>query len=222
MILIPVKNLASAKQRLASILDQAARTRLAQAMLHDVVSALDAWKQRPPVAVVTSDPFAVELAREYKFEVIPDPINPGETGAIEMATRMCEDRGIEYSLVIPADIPLIEASELEEILRHAPSAGSVLVPAADGRGTNAAFRRPAGLFPLHFGNDSFKPHLAAAQATGKPCVVLQSSGISVDVDNPADLQHLISLRGETRAQRLARQWNLNAHTGTGARPFPIH
>jgi 2-phospho-L-lactate/phosphoenolpyruvate guanylyltransferase len=215
VILIPVKNLSSAKQRLASILDQAARTQLAQAMLHDVVSALDAWKQRPPVAVVTSDPFAVKLAREYKFEVIPDPINPGETGAIEMATRICEDRGIEYSLVIPADIPLIEASELEEILRHAPSAGSVLVPAADGRGTNAAFRRPAGLFPLRFGNDSFKPHLAAAQATGKPCIVLQSPGIAVDVDNPADLKHLLALPGDTRAQRLAREWNLNAHTGTG-------
>ena len=215
MILIPVKNLSSAKQRLASILDQPARTRLAQAMLHDVASALDAWKQRPPVALVTSDPFAVELADEYSFEVIPDPINPGETGAIEIATRICVERRVEYSVVLPADIPLIETSEIEEILRQAPAEGSVLVPAADGRGTNAAFRRPAGLFPLRFGNDSFKPHLAAAQATGKPCVVLQSSGIAVDVDNPADLQRLILLPGDSRAQRLTREWNLNPHTVTG-------
>jgi 2-phospho-L-lactate/phosphoenolpyruvate guanylyltransferase len=208
VILIPVKNLSSAKQRLASILDQPARTQLAQAMLQDVLSALHQWPACPSVALVTSDPFAVELAREYKFEIIPDPVNPGETGAIEMATRVCVERSIEYSLVIPADIPLIQAWELEEVLRRAPSAGSGLVPAADGRGTNAAFRRPAGLFPLRFGNDSFKPHLAAAKATGKPCVVLQSPGIAVDVDNPEDLQRLISLPGDTRAQRLARQWNI--------------
>jgi 2-phospho-L-lactate/phosphoenolpyruvate guanylyltransferase len=66
-------------------------------------------------------------------------------------------------------------------------------------------RRPADLFPLRFGNDSFKPHHAAAQATGKPCVVLKLPGIAVDVDNPEDLQQLASLPGETRAQRMARE-----------------
>lgn len=178
-------------------------------MLHDVLSALHAWSHRPPVALVTSDPCAVKLAHAYDFEVIADPDNPGETGAIEMATRICEKRGIESTLVIPADIPLIQPWELDEIMKHAPQEGSLLVPAADGRGTNAAFRRPANLFPLRFGNDSFKPHHVAAQATGKPCIVLNLPGIAVDVDNPSDLQHLVSLPGETRAQHLAREWSLH-------------
>jgi len=212
VILVPVKNLSSAKQRLAGVLDQPSRTALAQAMLDDVLTALHGWNTRPQVAVVTSDPYAVELARKYEFEVIPDPDNPGETRAIEMATRACIERGTESTLVIPADIPLIQAWELEEILKHAPAEGSVLVPAADGRGTNAAFRAPANLFPLRFGNDSFKPHHAAAQATGKPCVVLSLPGIAVDVDNPSDLQHLISLPGETRAQRLAREYVRAGHS----------
>ena len=175
-------------------------------MLHDVLTTLHNWKNRPPVAVVSSDPYAVELATEYGFEIIPDPENPGETGAIELATQVCVERGVDSTLVIPADIPLIQASELQEILKHAPVEGSVLVPAADGRGTNAAFRRPANLFPLRFGNDSFKPHHAAAQATGKPCVILSLPGIAVDVDNSEDLQRLAALPGETRAQQLAREY----------------
>jgi len=207
-ILVPVKNTSSAKQRLAAALDQSSRTELAQAMLYDVFTILHNWRNCPQVAVVTSDPYATDLAQQYRFEVIPDPDNPGETGAIEMATRICVERGADSTLVIPADIPLIQAWELEEILKHAPAEGSVLVPAADGRGTNAAFRRPANLFPLRFGNDSFKPHHAAAQATGKPCVVLNLAGIALDVDNPSDLQQLISLPGETRAQCLAREWDL--------------
>lgn len=209
MILIPVKNLSGAKQRLAAVMDQPTRTELARAMLHDVVVALADWTRRPACALVTSDPFAMELARQYDFEVIPDPANPGETGAIEMATRLCVSRGVESTLVIPADIPLIQASELEQIFAHGPKEGSVLAPAADGRGTNAAFRRPANLFPLRFGNDSFKPHLAAAQGTGKPCVVLQLPGIAVDVDNPEDLQQLLTLPGETRTQSLLRRWTLD-------------
>lgn len=175
-------------------------------MLHDVFTTLHNWKNRPQVAVVTSDPYAVRIAKEFRFEIIPDPDNPGETGAIEMATLVCVQHGADSTLVIPADIPLIQSWELDEILNHAPAEGSLLVPAADGRGTNAAFRRPADLFPLRFGNDSFKPHHAAAQTTGKPCVVLNLPGIAVDVDNPSDLQQLISLPGETRAQRLARKY----------------
>ena len=207
MILVPVKNLSSAKQRLAAVLDQPSRTKLAQAMLRDVSAALHEWKKRAKngqIGIVTSDPYAVMLAAEYEFEVIPEPENPGETGAIEMATRVCVEREVDFTLVIPADIPLIQAWELEEIMKHAPAAGTVLVPAGDGRGTNAVLRRPADLFPLRFGNDSFKPHHAAAQATGKACVVLQLPGIAVDVDNPEDLQKLLSLQGNTRSQALAR------------------
>lgn len=210
MILIPVKNLSAAKQRLATLLDQPSRTELAQAMLHDVVAALGGWPDRPACALVTSDPFALELAREYDLEVIPDPANPGETGAIEIATNLCVSRGIDSTLVIPADIPLIRSSEIEQILKNAPLQGTVLAPAADGRGTNAAFRRPANLFSLRFGNDSFKPHLAAAQATGMPCIVLQLPGIALDVDNPSDLQRLLAYPGETRTQKLIRSWGIDS------------
>ena len=124
-----------------------------------------------------------------------------------MATRVCVERGEDSTLVIPADIPLIQAMGARRNLKHAPAEGSVLVPAGDGRGTNAAFRRPANLFPLRFGNDSFKPHHAAAQATGKPCVVFNLPGIAVDVDNPEDLQQLVAFPGNTRAQQLAREYS---------------
>ncbi len=208
MILVPVKNLSSAKQRLASILDQPTRTELAQAMLTDVLEVLHHWSNRPEVSIVTSDPFAIDLARQFQFHVIPDGTNRSETDAIEMATQACKAQGVENTLVIPGDVPLVHADELERILTAAPPLGSVLAPAADGRGTNAAYRSPAGLFPLRFGNDSFKPHLAAARATGKPCVVLSLPGLALDIDNPTDLRALSNAPGDRRSQILARQWDL--------------
>ncbi len=208
MILIPVKNLSRAKQRLASVLDQKTRTELAQAMLTDVLEVLNGWECRPEVALVTSDPFAVELARQFQFDVIRDDANRSETDAIQLATKMCEEKGVESTLVIPGDVPLIEVSELEQIAQAAPEAGSVLAPASDGRGTNAALRRPSGLFPLQFGNDSFMPHLAAARATGKPCIVLTLPGLALDIDNPSELRQLAQLPGKRRSQLLARQWDL--------------
>ena len=208
MILVPVKNLSGAKQRLAALFDQATRTELAQAMLFGVLETLGTWTDCPEVGIVTSDPFAIDLAHDFGFSVIPDNANRSETDAIEMATRFCEAQGVESTLVIPGDIPLIQSWELERILQSVPDKGSVLVGAADGRGTNAIWRRPAGLFPARFGNDSFEPHQAAAQGTGKPCVVLSLPGIALDVDNPSDLRALAAAPGETRAQRLVRQWQL--------------
>jgi 2-phospho-L-lactate/phosphoenolpyruvate guanylyltransferase len=209
MILIPVKHLDRAKQRLASFLDQATRTQLAQAMLSDVLEAVSTCPGQPAVSLVTSDVFAIELGRKFNFQVIADNENRSETDAIEMATRFCERAGVPSTLVIPADIPLIQPSELEQILRAAPEQGSVLVPASDGRGTNAILRNPAGLFPLRFGNDSFKPHLESARATRKPCTVLYLPGIALDIDRPSDLRELASAAGQSRAQQLVRQWDLN-------------
>ena len=207
MILVPVKNLEGAKQRLSSILSPEERFMLAQAMCEDVLQALAHWQSRPAVAVVTSDSYARDLAAHFNFEVVVDN-NSGETSAIEMATAVCIERGAESTLVVPADIPLIDASELKKIMDCAPPGGAVLVPDAAGRGTNAAWRSPGDLFPLRFGNDSFLPHLASAKATGLPCVVLELPGIARDVDRPEDLFELSAASGERRSQRLVRGWNL--------------
>jgi 2-phospho-L-lactate/phosphoenolpyruvate guanylyltransferase len=208
MILVPVKNLANAKQRLASVLGAEERSALAAAMLEDVLETLSRWTKRPAVAIVTGDPWAKSLARKFSFEVVEDSINGGETAAITMATQVCEANGAESTWVLPADIPLVQIGELEQVVAAAPLQGTVLVPAHDGRGTNTALRRPAALFTLRFGDDSFHPHVTAACATGHPCVILRLPGIGLDVDRPADLAELLGSEGHTRAQALLHAWKV--------------
>jgi 2-phospho-L-lactate guanylyltransferase len=212
MILVPIKNLSSAKQRLSPILNPEERFALAQAMCEDVLQAVADWPNRPPVAVVTGDPLARALATRLNFDVIADDENGGETSAIAMATAVCRERGARSTLVIPADIPLIETADLQKIADSAPPQGAVLVTDAARRGTNAAWRAPADLFPLHFGNDSFLPHLASAKATGLPCIVLDLPSLARDVDRPEDLHELAAASGDRRAQRLVRSWNLEQRT----------
>jgi len=208
MILIPVKNLENAKQRLSPVLNEEERRELARAMCEDVLETVAQWSERPTTAVVTGDSFALSLAKRYEFEIIADDANPGETGAIEMATSVCKRRGAKSTLVIPADIPLVEVWELRRIIDTADGHGTVLVPDAAGRGSNAVWRSPADLFPLRFGNDSFLPHLAAAQATGLRCMVLDLPGIARDVDRPEDLEALAAADGNRRSQELVRSWRL--------------
>ncbi len=219
MILVPVKDFADAKSRLASVLSREEREQLARAMFADVLSAVSEARhpllkaaKRPPIGIVTRDPTAIAIAQQIlpagRYEVIHDEQNAGETEAIAAATEAAIARGAQFTLVIPGDAPLVTAAEIEQVLEAAPPEGAVLAPAADGEGTNAILRRPGDLFPLRFGNHSFAPHLTAAKATGKTVVVLRLPGVALDVDRPEDLLALEAAAGETRAQKLARQWRL--------------
>jgi 2-phospho-L-lactate/phosphoenolpyruvate guanylyltransferase len=209
MILVPVKDLSQAKQRLSPVLSPEERFSLARAMCQDVFTTIASWSAHPPVAVVTTDPFALDLAARFRFDVISDN-NSGETSAIEFATSESIRRGAKSTLVIPADIPLIERDELLRIVESVPPSGTLLVPDAAGRGTNAAWRAPADLFPLRFGNDSFLPHLEAAKKTGFDCVVLELPGIARDVDRPDDLHTLAAANGNRESQKLVRGWDLSS------------
>jgi 2-phospho-L-lactate guanylyltransferase len=206
ILLIPVKTLANAKQRLADALTQPQRSQLAEAMLRDVMTAATGVIDRIDVSLVTGDTRARGLAGEFGFGVIEDVSNESETAAIEMATAWCEVRGYDTTIVVPGDIPLINSTELHRVLDAAPAEGAVFVPAYDRRGSNCILRRPAAIIPLRFGNDSFLPHCDAMRKTGKELVILEMPGIGLDVDNPQELDLLLQRAGDTNAQRLLRSW----------------
>ena len=85
-----------------------------------MLGALAQVPSRPPVMVVTSDAFARSLAARHGFQVLDDPANPGETGAIEMATRAAETAGAAFTMVVPGDIPLVSPDEIAAVLQAAP------------------------------------------------------------------------------------------------------
>ena len=95
ILLIPFKSLATAKQRLAEVLNQQQRSQLAEAMLRDVMAAAAGVTDRIHVALVTGDAHARQLAEQFGFLVIEDRHNESETAAIEMATGWSEQRGYD-------------------------------------------------------------------------------------------------------------------------------
>ncbi|MGC2110100.1 MAG: 2-phospho-L-lactate guanylyltransferase [Candidatus Korobacteraceae bacterium] len=205
-MLIPVKSLATAKQRLSEALNVRQRSQLAEAMLRDVMTAAAEVRGRIDVALVTGDSRARELAMEFGFLTIEDPRNESETAAIEMATAWCEQQGYDTTIVVPGDIPLITGEELHQVLDAAPEVGAVFVPAYDRRGSNCILRRPASIIPLRFGNDSFLPHCEAMRRSGKELIILEMQGIGLDIDNPHELELLVEREGNTHAQKLLRSW----------------
>ena len=95
-------------------------------------------------------------------------------------------------LRLPLDLPLIQSSDIDELLAvKCPAPSLVIVPSRDGTGTNAMLRTPPTLFPSHFGTGSFAKHLAEAEESHTQVIVRRNARLEMDVDDEADLRALL-------------------------------
>jgi 2-phospho-L-lactate/phosphoenolpyruvate guanylyltransferase len=197
---VPVKERVWAKERLASILRPKARQALALAMLEDVLTAVTAAPGVAGLLVVTVDAEARQLAASYGGRVLEIGAHDGHTGAVAAASRLLAAEGHEGMLTLPGDIPLVTPAEITGVLAAHTSAPSfTIVPSHDERGSNAIACSPPDAVPLRFGEDSFDPHLRAAEAYGIRPNVVHLPGIALDIDNPEDVVSFMRTPSPTRA-----------------------
>lgn len=192
-ILVPVKDPSRAKQRLARMLSAEERTRLAWAMLRDLAKAIGAMKEERKVAVVTSSPEVSLFARSRGWDVVSEGQQSSESQSIDWASRELQASGVEAVLRLPADIPLITAADLDELLA-VPLSGraALIVPSSDGTGTNALLRTPPDAFPSRFGPDSYRLHTQEADRTGTRLIAMANPRIAVDIDEPGDVRTFLA------------------------------
>ena len=190
-ILIPVKEFAQAKKRLAPHFSGADRAALAKALCADFFQVIDRVRGVDRIFVVSKETEALALARAAGWENIVESDQHSESASVDFASRQCAGQGITSLLRIPVDLPLVEPRDIEilfDSLDDSPS--TVLAPSSDGTGTNALLRTPPTLFPSHFGPNSFALHLAEANALGIQPRIVRNPGLEFDIDELADLQKI--------------------------------
>jgi len=197
---VPVKERVSAKERLAPLLRPEARQALALAMLEDVLAAVPGARDIAGLMVVTVDAEAGRLAARYGARLIEAGARDGHTGAVTAAARLIAAEGRAGMLTLPGDIPLVTPGEISSILAaHSPAPSFTIVPSHDERGSNAIACSPPDAVPLRFGENSFYPHLEAAEACGVRPNVMHLPGIALDIDNPEDVVSFMRTQSATRA-----------------------
>lgn len=191
-LLLPVKDLGNAKKRLTGVLTPEERFGLAQAMLADVLRAVQRIDCADKVFMVTSYQPAAGLAEENGWEILREERQISESDSVDAASGICEQRGVRALLRLPLDLPLVQPRDIDELLGIACAAPAmVIVPSRDGAGTNALLRTPPKLFPSHFGEGSFAKHLGEARDAGATIFVRRNPRLELDVDDEADLRALL-------------------------------
>ena len=199
--ILPVKARAHAKQRLAGMLTASQREELARFLYEEMLSKLTAARGIDRVVVVTSDADAARYARRAGVLLFAETEQRGHSDSADAAARRAMDLGAETVLLLPIDVPLATVAEIES-LAAAARPGVIIVPSADGTGTNALVRTPPDAIESRFGKDSFRAHLEQARARGIEAAVMRPPGLVFDVDTPEDVAELLA-RAPAWAQRIS-------------------
>src|ERR1700732_5348466 len=206
-LLLPIKDLRQAKQRLAPFLNPEERFGLAQAMLADTIRAVRGVRRAEKIFVVTNYIPAMQAAIANGWELLREEQQISESVSVDAASLRCAECGVRSLLRVPLDVPLVQASDIDELLAVECAAPAlVIVPSRDGTGTNAILRTPPALFPSHFGSGSFAKHCGEADRAGAQIVVRRNARLEMDVDDEADLRVLVrqDLRGTETGAWLQR------------------
>ena len=194
--LIPVKGFSNAKQRLGGLLNRAGREVLAEAMFRDVLRQVLSARGLAATFVVTGDKDVAAIASSAGAEVIRESSEQGETSAVDFARARLKGDRWEAVLIIPGDMPLVRALDIEMVLAQVPVDArppfGLLVPSHDRLGTNGLLLAPPDLIQLRFGYDSFSFHMNQLTTHRLPARFCENERIALDIDEPQDLERFLS------------------------------
>jgi 2-phospho-L-lactate guanylyltransferase len=171
-LVVPVSG-SDPKTRLSSVLTPDERREFTEAMLADVVDALDAAGHSPEVIATASvDCDAPVTVDDRRLDALVNDLLDETDG--ELA-------------VVMADLPLLTPAAVERLF--GPDADVVLAPGLGG-GTNAIVCRHSG-FRVDYHGASIRDHRHNARAVGASVTEVDSRRLATDIDEPTDLAEVV-------------------------------
>ena len=129
------------------------------------------------------------FALTHGTRFLAEPDGSDLNAAVAAGVNQLAVLGYGRVAVVHSDLPLAR-----DITWLADSEGIIVVPDRTGKGTNAISVPSDISFHFSYGPGSFERHCDEARRHGfEPTVVLDPDGLSMDVDEPSDLERM-SLR----------------------------
>jgi 2-phospho-L-lactate guanylyltransferase len=198
--IVPVKRIGASKKRLSQNLTLQQRKALTVAMLEDVLGALKA-SVVDKILVVSNDKNVRPIAQRFGVSFF-SPVRRGLNSAIEEAWVWCMKNKADSVLVLPADVPLVTARDIDVLVRLGSDGRRVVLAPSRDWGTNALFQSPPHLIRANFGADSFLKHMNDAKDKGICVKFYYSLGLGLDIDSIDDLQVLQRVENGTLSKQV--------------------
>ncbi|MDE1764992.1 MAG: 2-phospho-L-lactate guanylyltransferase [Thaumarchaeota archaeon] len=189
--IVPVKTFSRAKTRLN--LSTEKTEKICRVMLESVLGALSQSEIVEKTLIVSRDDTALGIGKKFSAVGIYDHEELGVNNAVKLADDYLLKEGFDSTIVLPQDIPLIQAEDIRTLLNFRLQDRCVLVvPSRRFDGTNALFRSPANVMETHYDEDSYKIHLNTAEMRNAAPALVLIRRMMLDVDDQSDLNMIMS------------------------------
>jgi 2-phospho-L-lactate/phosphoenolpyruvate guanylyltransferase len=188
--IVPMKPFVEAKGRLAEELTPQARGELARGLFERTLRVLRHARGVGRIVAVSRDAGVLKIARKGRAWAIYET-GFGLNEALEQATRVLKANGAQIAMIVPADLPGLQESDIEGMIELGwPPPSVVVAPDRRDHGTNALLVNPTGLISYAFGEMSFVEHQRLAERAGARVEIYRSENVAFDLDLPEDARAL--------------------------------
>ena len=115
--IVPVKPLRRGKSRLSGVLSLEARTALNHYLLSKTLETLAEVHEIEYSLVVSRDPEALTIAREYRARTVQEQGAPQLNVALTRATMVALSHSVQSVLIVPADLPLLTVEDIRAVVK---------------------------------------------------------------------------------------------------------
>jgi 2-phospho-L-lactate guanylyltransferase len=190
-VILPVKPFDDAKERLATGLAAEQRSLVAEAMVRDVLAALSRAREVDGIVVVSAEPKLAGIAEGVAAAVIADD-RRGHSEAAKVGVAWAIANDFQRVVLIPGDCPLLDSSELDELIvrTREDRIEFAVIPDRMGTGTNALVISPPDAVEPSFGPGSRQRHIAMGLAASRRVAEHEVASLALDLDTAEDLMEL--------------------------------
>lgn len=191
--IVPVKRFDRSKSRLGAILSSGERRKLSELLLVNTIRTLQQSRAISSTIIVTSESSVVEIVGTTRAKFLKLDNDNGVNAALLLADKYSSQNGADATLVIPQDIPLLSATDINNLCSRAePLARCIVIcPSIRYDGTNALLRKPPRLMKTLYDKDSFNSHIRAAVKMNVPIRFFLSRRMMKDLDSAEDIRILM-------------------------------
>lgn len=208
LAIVPIRLQPSTKQRLAQVLDITVRQQLVKAMLIDVLSAISHANSISRCVLVTSDANFSSGFAPSQFELFKSKTS-GLNQELTEYIQSLKFEEIKNAIVILADLPLLTASILDEIIQTGQKKERPVI-AQDWRrsGTNILYFNIPPIFNFHFGKQSFQCHMTDFLNAGLKPIIYTSLETALDLDDNFAIAHFLAVAASNKCVQRTNTYRL--------------
>lgn len=187
LVLLPVKPLSLSKSRLAAVLNPTERAAFVQDSLRRTLQALARVDAVNEILVISADADIWHIAESYGAKTLREEDVPGLNPSLRRGLAYAKQTRADTLMILPVDLPQINADSLREAIRLLPPAPSALIaPDTRGDGSNLLLFSPPDLITPCYGPNSFNRYQKALREINIQPVILRADALARDIDTPED------------------------------------